>query len=104
MSESKIERILHAAVKAENGMILLGKCHADCFHQGYNLGLNMSKDPDDQGFMTNTGKYVNRIQAATIAVNACQVSHGIATLFSEFLWCERDGGSYHYDSIKGYYL
>ena len=47
------ERILHAAVKAVGGFICIGRSHADCFFQGKNLGLTMSKKSNAQGFMTN---------------------------------------------------
>ena len=97
------ELIKHAAVKATNGMILLGKCHADCFYQGSNIGLKMSSKATDQGFFTNKGRYVDRTEGAKIAVTSGQVIKPCSFLFSEDLWCERDGGLYQYDQIKGYY-
>ena len=91
------EEIKHAVVKAENGMMLLGKCHADCFYQGHNLGLKISSKADDQGFITNKGRYVNRKVAARIAKRAKQVRDDknrplkkIKYLMSEDIWYRRD--------------
>lgn len=97
------ERITHAAVKAENGMILLGKSHADCFHQAKNTGIEMSQKALDQGFMTSKGRYVTRRDAAFVAIEAGQVRHGIEILFSEDLWSPQADGQFEYDYIKGYY-
>lgn len=97
------EVIKHAAVKSNCGMVLIGKCHAHCFQQGANTGLDMSPKADDQGFFTSFGRYVDRKEAATIAVKAGQVRPLIGVLFSEDLWSESIGGKFKYDNIKGYY-
>lgn len=101
--KSVIEEIRHAAVKSECGkFILLGKRHADCFEQGFYTGIKMSQRADDQGFVTSQGRYATRKQAAHLAKKAKQVKDTVVVLFSEDLWCEKDGGAYHYDNIKGY--
>lgn len=97
------EVIKHAAVKAENGMIFLGKSHADCFHQARNVGVKMSQKALDQGFFTSKGRYVTRSDAAFVAIEAGQVREGIVVLFSEDLWSEQADGQFEYDSIKGYW-
>lgn len=99
----KDERITHAAVKTKCGLILLGRQHADCFHQGENTGLNMSPKALDQGFMTCRGRYVDREEAASIAFLAGQVRGGTFVLCSEDIWSPRHGGFYQYDSVKGYF-
>jgi hypothetical protein len=102
-NQSELELVKHAAVKAENGMILFGKCHADCFFQGRNTGIVMSSKSSDQGFITSYGRYVSREEAAKIAVNAKQVRPIIAVLMSEDLWFAELGGQFDYDYIQGYY-
>ena len=44
--------------------------------------------PKDQGFLTSTGRYVGRVEAAEIAVSSGQVNELTAPprLFSEDLW------------------
>ena len=99
------EVIKHAAVRSKDGMIFLGKCHADCFHQGHACGVKMSQDPLDQGFFTNLGRYVTRTEAAQIAIAAKQVSEKkTGVLFSEELWSEREGGQFSYSTTEGYTL
>lgn len=99
-----LEEIKHAAVKSKEGMIFLGKCHGDCFMQAHNCNVDMSSKALDQGFFTNQGRYVDRDEGAKIAVTSGQVTKPCSFLFSEDLWCERDGGLYQYDQIKGYHI
>lgn len=93
------EVIKHAAVKSVGGMIFLGKSHRDCFHQAHYVDVVMSPKALDQGFFTSHGRYVDREEAAAIAVAAGQVDPQVKILFSEDLWL---GGIHKYDSIKGY--
>jgi hypothetical protein len=72
------------------------------FHQAHHLKIPMSQKADDQGFLTNLDRYVNRIEAAKIAINAGQVNDSIKILFSEDLWNEPDGGRYDYCELNGY--
>ena len=99
------ELIKHAAVKAENGMIFLGKCHADCFYQGKNVGFKMSDKAEDQGFFTNKRRYVNRKQAARIAKRAGQLDpkdkkRKVSHLLSEDIWYQTK--RYVYTPALGY--
>lgn len=104
-SNAKIESIKHAVVKAENGMLLLGKCHADCFYQGKNIGLKMSSKADDQGFITSLGRYVDRREAATIAKDAGQLDPedkqrpNVTVLISEDIWYQQ---RFIYTQMLGY--
>lgn len=97
------EQIKHAAVKNIHGLAVLGKCHADCFHKGDELGWRMSSAADDQGFVTSEGQYVGRKEAARIALIAGQITKPTTILFSEDLWSPTDGGVHSYDPIKGYF-
>lgn len=99
------EKIKHAAIKTENGMIILGKCHADCFWTAKNIGLKLSKKSEDQGFFTSKGRYVNRKLAATIARRAKQLDKNdkrkVTYLLSEDIWYQRE--KYEYNNCRGYY-
>lgn len=98
------EKILHAACIATNGMVFIGKCHADCFYQSKNVGLEIKKSSSAQGFFTNKGRYVNRADAAKIAKRAKQLDpkdkRKVTHLLSEDIWYQRD--RYIYDSMRGY--
>lgn len=97
------ESITHAAIVAKNGMILLGKCHADCFHQAFNTGIKTNGKAHHQGFFTSKGRYVIREVAARIAVRSGQMPKGTKVLCSEDLWSERHGGKFKYTPVLGYY-
>ena len=65
----------------------------------------MSKKSEDQGFMTNKGRYVNRKIAARIAKRAKQLdpndkSRKVTYLFSEDIWFQRE--RFIYCPIRGY--
>jgi hypothetical protein len=62
----------------------------------------MSKGAHDQGFITNCGRFVNRVEAATIAVEAGQVNEEITFLFSEDMWAVESFGKHDYNEIEGY--
>lgn len=106
MTDNKKPRefIKHAAVKSKDGQIFLGKCHADCFEQAHNIGIKMSQKADDQGFMTGSGRFVDRSEASIIAFHAKQTDELLRYLFSEMLWSPQDGGKHDYDSVEGYVL
>lgn len=100
-----MEVIKHAAVISDQGWIFLGKCHADCFYQMRNIGVESPKGSFNQGFVTNHGRFVPRNRALGIAVAAGQCERGPADcLISEMLWSDRDAGKFSYDSINGYTL
>lgn len=98
------EEIRHAAVKTKCGMILLGKSHGDCFMQGDKTGMKMSSAYDDQGFMTSEGRFVERPEAAQIALAAGQISAATTILFSEDLWSKEYRGKFQYSHAEGYHL
>lgn len=99
------ELIKHAACKTTSGMILLGKCHADCFYQARNIGLQIQKKSSAQGFFTNKGRYVDRKQAAIIAKKAKQLDpkdkkRKVSALLSEDIWYQQD--RFIYIQTRGY--
>ena len=98
------EKIVHAACKATNGMILLGRSHADCFYQGRCIGLSIQKRSTAQGCFTNKGRYVNRAEAAIIAKKAKQIepkrARKITHLLSEDIWYQTD--RFIYIQTRGY--
>lgn len=96
------ERILHAAVKAEDGRIFFGKCHADCFFKAQAMGVKMSSKAFDQGFLTSKGNYLDRNQSAKLAFERGQIDKPTPHLFSEDMWSDQYNGKHHHDEIKGY--
>lgn len=100
----ELEIIVHAAIRSNSGMIILGKSHANCFYTLRNIGDDYSKKADDQGFMTSKGRYVQRDEAAKIAFNANQIEKPTPYLFSEDLWSSERDGKYSYNQIHGYYI
>lgn len=96
------ETIQHAAVLTVDGEPILARSHAECFRSGQALGREMSRRAKHQGFVTSSGRFVDREEAAKIAVFAGQVI-GIEILFSEDLWSPSAGGRFKYDKEKGYY-
>ena len=98
------EIIKHAAVKTFCGLIMFGKNHADCFHKGSNMGLKMCGKRDSQGFMTNKGRFVDRIEGGKLALESGQIDEETKILFSENFWCDQYNGKYDHDEVKGYVL
>jgi hypothetical protein len=63
--------IVGVAIRCETIVISLPKPnrHSDCFEYAQSIGIDIMKVPlgrraDDQGFVTHTGKFLNRKQAA----------------------------------------
>jgi len=101
------ETIKHAAIKTLDNWTFIGKCHADCFYKAINIGKepDLSNKAEDQGFVTNKGRFVTRDVGAKIALRSKQcvrVCGGI--LCSEDLWSHEHNGRFSYCEIKGYYL
>jgi len=64
------EMCICAAVKAEDGTIILGHRHRDCFDGIIRRGKKIRKDFDAQGFITSRGRFVNREEGFIIQQNA----------------------------------
>lgn len=95
-----METIKYAAVIAENGLILFGKSHSDCFEKAHTLNIEMSSQAKHQGFLTSNGLFVDRYKAAEIAFDSGQIDHKINLLFSEDLWSFK--GKFDYLENEGY--
>lgn len=101
-AEGGVEVVKHAAVKSKDGWIFIGKHHADCFHKAHNVNIKMSSSADDQGFITNNGRYLKRSEAAELAFKSGQIDKPTQLLFSEDLWSVVYDGKYNYDEVRGY--
>lgn len=67
--------------------------------------MKMSWKARDQGFITSTGRYVDREEGFKIALAAKQIT-GIGNggvLCSEDLWSPRHDGQFKYDPLTGYH-
>jgi hypothetical protein len=101
--------IAHACVKTEQGNLIHGKTHADCFHYARSINVKMSSKAIHQGFVTNEGKYVDRTEAYLIAQKAGQIKYDCdqnvaKILFSEDLYHEKHNGLCDYINGTGYVL
>jgi hypothetical protein len=83
------ERIISVAISAFGVVASLPAParHGDVLRKLYEFN-EIAVRSDRQGFLTNTGRYVNRRDAAVIALAARQVDKLIAApdLYSEDLW------------------
>lgn len=77
----------------DKGLVVLGHRHGQCmWTMGCLTGLrSVTNAPDgvgeyEQGFLTNTNRFVNRSEAARIAFKAKQITIKIETLYSEDLY------------------
>ena len=70
----------------QNGKLYIGRRHHNCFHQ-MRL-LKVTHIGSEQGFITNKDKFVNRKQAARIALRSKQIKklNWPPLLYSEDLW------------------
>lgn len=74
--------IKHAAIQ-HNGKVYTGKRHRDIIANSHPAN-DLSKG--EQGFVTNTGIFVNREQAAKIAYHAGQIKKPKQSLKSEDIY------------------
>ncbi len=87
-----MEKIVHAAIqyivqgRAEIQMVV-GKRHGDCMKQFQDMGLKrVNRAFEQQGFVTDTGRFLSRLQACDLALLNGQYSGPRRQLFSEDLW------------------
>lgn len=72
-----MSRIAEAAVLLGNERVVTGSCHNDIWAMIY-AGNGYVREPGLEGFVTDSGRFVNRWTAATIARVAGQVRYGIS--------------------------
>ncbi len=96
------ELIKHAAIKTSDGEIVTGKSHAHAYEKA--LPKKFGTSPGDQGFVTNTGRYVGREEGGKIALASGQIVKETNFLFSEDLWDIGYEGIHDYSEAEGYYI
>ena len=77
--------LVNSAIKLENGFIYIGKRHCDILISNISVDFTNSI----QGFVTESGKFLDRKQAYNEAVKCNQIKHGkmiSKILTSEDLW------------------
>ena len=98
-----METIQHAAIERSDGVLSVGKMHADITASS---PCGTCKARITHGFTTSTGRFVGRQEAADIAWESGQIPDAHyelingAGLISENLW---DYCNFKYDSVTGYY-
>ena len=90
MTEPKLEFIISAAVQHEEVIFSLPRPnrHYHIVHKMYDMGLPKTAQ-QHQGFLTTTGRFLDRKEAATLALSNGQISKlkfVSDELFSEDLW------------------
>lgn len=80
-----------AAVRAEDGTVIRGQAHADCFESIIRRKKKIGRKPDDQGFITSRQRYVTRdegrrLQDAAGIKSVREEGYVGDTLFSEDLY------------------
>lgn len=81
-----METIIAAGIKSEGGRVFQGRRHCIILRSANPRG---SLKGGEQGFVTSTGRFVDRKEAAKIALAAGQIKelkYQKETLFSEELW------------------
>lgn len=83
------ERIISVAISAFGIVASLPAParHGDVLHKLHHFN-DMALPPDTQGFLTSAGRFVNRRDAAVLALEAGQLDklHSPPELYSEDLW------------------
>ncbi len=98
-----MEKIKHAAIIRSDGILELAKCHPEIIKR---CPYGTCKDGSKMGFVTSTGRYVDRKEAMAIALEAGQINKDMDTLrqsglISENIWADTE---HEYDPEIGYYI
>lgn len=85
------EYILCAAIKIDvdnEPIVISGYRHGDCFNIIHKLYPNKYINQDEQGFLTSSGRFVDRIEAKKIAKQADQLirDSAFSSLISEDIY------------------
>lgn len=79
-------KIKCAAIKTKSGQVFEGKNHPVCYQAMQEAGVSRLDTRNcEQGFVTDTDKFVDRYKAAKIAFEAGQTKKLESPLFSEDL-------------------
>lgn len=94
MNEATVPEIcVCSAILATTGEVITGRRHDDCLKELRRQGLKKKAGPSRfiQGFVTSTGRYVDRLEAfqlqkAAGIPSASEYREGLQELFSEDLY------------------
>lgn len=97
------EKISHAAIVRSDGILEIAKSHPEIIKR---CPYGTCKAGSKQGFVTSTGRYVDRFEAAQIAILARQITGDDlegrkSGLISENIWADTN---HEYDPDRGYYI
>lgn len=85
-SQNSPERIWLAAIRMQNGTIFTGKHHGDCLLTAIRVNqLDEYIGSNQQGFVTDRYRFVDRHEAGEIAYKAGQIDKPTDCLISEDL-------------------
>lgn len=95
LAQVEQERVICAAVKAEDGSVFYGHRHGDCLRSVHDHGKRPDGRGDSQGFVTTRGRYVTREQGRRLQDAAGIRSADVGgyrgdLLFSEDLYAAGD--------------
>lgn len=79
--EGNMEKITKAAIQ-HNGKIYTGYRHGNIMQDMAHEGVQGRVETQEMGFLTDTGRFVSRVEAAKIAYEAGQIPNGIYSLDS----------------------
>ncbi len=84
---------VHEPVNIKTGFVVCGRRHHNCIHTfAMIVGFPYTEDghklhnTEEQGFLTNTNRFVDREEGAKIAFAAGQITEEKKTLYSEDLY------------------
>lgn len=84
--ELKTPVLIYSAILYPNGEVITGRRHSDVMALQARLGVRSGSECV-QGFVDNTGKFYNRLEARELAVSNGQISlDHTGELYSEDLW------------------
>lgn len=88
VDEEVLRRRGFSPYNTDRGIVFCGWRHTNCLYQKYAItGLADSESGDnEQGFLTNKNRFVDRTEAAKIAFDAGQIKTEINYLHSEDLY------------------
>lgn len=66
---------VHQPVNISSGIVVCGLRHCNCINTHYALTGKASKREDKQGFLTNRGRFVDRVEGFKIALAQGQITH-----------------------------
>ena len=89
-----MEKIICSAIKfqilnSEYFQIMCGLRHADVFELMFHQKIEYNRKTHIQGFLTSSDRFVDRYEAAEIALKSGQITdNSIRMLYSEDIWSE----------------